>query len=309
MAVKHLLFLVFILPQNLLAQTPAPTENFPPPVVPPRITATETSENMNVDGRLNEAVWRSAPVVSDFFRMEPRQGGTVRYPTRVQVIFDKKNLYFGVFCEDSLGKKGVRVQDYRRDFQYGENDIFFLQLDPQNLRRYCMSFQTTPVGTQRDLQVFDDSYRDNDWDALWRVRTSVVDSGYFAEFAIPFKTLRYEVPTNPDSISWGITFARLARRDYEQSVFPPVPQAFSPYRMTYAAQLVGLKLPPPSANVRVQPYTLYQFDRRRDAQSVETEKDIFKIGGEVKWAVNPRTVLDLTFNTDGTCAALGNSSR
>lgn len=292
-------FLLFFFPANpLSAQFSTSAENFPPPAVSPRIVVTEVTENMKTDGRLDEAVWRTAPVVTDFFRMEPRQGGEVVYPTHVQVIFDKKNLYFGVFCKDSLGKKGVRLQDYRRDFIYGENDCFYLQLDPQNLKRYCVSFQTTPVGTQRDLQAFDDSYKDNDWDALWRVRTSVVDSGYYAEFAIPFKTLRYEVPKNPDSVSWGVTFARLARRDYEQSVFPPVPQAFSPYRMTYAAQLVGLKLPQPSANVRVQPYALYQFDRDRDVQSVEAEKDVFKIGGEVKWAVNPRAVLDLTFNTD-----------
>lgn len=284
--------------QNLLAQNPASTENFSPPALPPRIVATETVERMNTDGRLHEAAWQTTPMVSDFFRMEPRQGGPVRYPTRVQVVFDRKNLYFGVFCQDSLGKKGVRVQDYRRDFQYGENDIFYLQLDPQNLRRYCISFQTTPIGTQRDLQVFDDAFIDSDWDALWRVRTAVSDSGWTAEFAIPFKTLRYDLAQHPDSISWGISLARLARRDYEVTVFPPVPQAFSPYRMTYAAQLVGLKLPQPSANVRVQPYSLYQFDRSRDAQDVEKESGNFKMGGEVKWAANPHAVLDLTLNTD-----------
>jgi Domain of unknown function (DUF5916)/Carbohydrate family 9 binding domain-like len=283
----------FLVP--LLAQQ---SDNFPPPAVAPRLTAVEATEKMSTDGRLDEAVWRTAPVIQDFFRMEPRQGGPVRYSTRVQVAFDRKNLYFGVFCYDSLGKKGVRMQDYRRDFEFGENDIFYLQLDPQNLRRYCMSFQTTPMGTQRDLQVFDDSFRDNDWDALWRVRTSVVDSGYYAEFAIPFKTLRYERPADTDTVHWGVTFARLARREYELSVYPPVPQTFSPYRMSYSAQLYGLKLPPPSANVRIQPYTLYQYDRNRNAQSEITVRDNLKAGGEVKWAVNSHAVLDLTFNTD-----------
>lgn len=41
----------------------------------------------------------------------------------------------------------------------------YLQLDPQNLKRYCTSFQTTPLGTQRNLQIFDDTFKDNDWDA------------------------------------------------------------------------------------------------------------------------------------------------
>jgi Domain of unknown function (DUF5916)/Carbohydrate family 9 binding domain-like len=284
---------------QLVAQTGRDTLNFLPPAIPPSVFAVETTENMAIDGKLNEDVWQRAPVVDDFFRMEPRQGGSVQYATRVQVAFDKKNLYFGVFCKDSMGKKGVRVQDFRRDFIYGENDIFYLQLDPQNLKRYCVSFQTTPLSTQRDLQVFDDSFIDNDWDSPWRVRTVVSDSGYTAEFAIPFNTLRYDVPKDADSVSWGISFARLARRDYEQTVFPAVPQSFSPYRMNYAATLKGLKLPAPSTNLRFNPYFLYQYsDSKVGKNGANVPKNDLKIGGEAKWAINTHAVLDLTVNTD-----------
>jgi hypothetical protein len=271
--------------------------NFQPPSQAPVVYAVEASGTMVVDGILQEPIWQKAPVVRDFFRMEPRQGGAYLHNTEVRVVYDKKNLYFGVFCRDSIGKKGIRVQDLRRDFLYGENDVFYLQLDPQNLQRFCVSFQTTPYGNQRDLQVFDDAFRDNDWDALWRVRTQITDSGYYAEFAIPFVSLRYN-RVEADSVSWGMTFARLARRDYEQTVFPAIPQAFSPYRMNYAAQLKGLKLPPPSVNIRVQPYALYQYDQATDVNNKRTEKSVVKAGGEVKWALNPHAVLDLTFNTD-----------
>jgi hypothetical protein len=273
-------------------------ENFSPPAIAPFVFAIETNEPIVTDGKLSESIWQLAPVIKDFFRMEPRQGGKYLYETFVQIVFDKKNIYFGVFCKDSLGRKGIRVQDLRRDFIFGENDIFFLQLDPQNLKRFCVSFQTTPYGNQRDLQVFDGTLRDNDWDALWKVRTTITDSGYYAEFAIPFKSLRYENPKIADSLSWGITLSRLARRDYEQTAFPAIPQSFDPYRMTYAAQLKGLKLPPPSANVRIQPYTLFQAKKSTNSSSQTINKNVFKAGGEVKWAINPRSVLDVTFNTD-----------
>lgn len=270
--------------------------NFPPPPVSPELFATETTESIKIDGNLTEISWQKTKVISDFFRMEPRQGGNYLYKTYVRVLYDKKHLYFGVFCKDSLGKKGARVQDLRRDFIYGENDNFYIQLDPQNLKRYCVSFQTTPYGNQRDLQAFDDSFRDNDWDALWKVRTHITDSGYYAEFAIPFNALRYAYKT--DSVSWGVTFARLARRDYELTSFPAIPQTYSPYRMTYAAQLKGLKVPPAGINLRVQPYSLYQYNRNRDVAGNSTKTGSFKPGGEVKWAVNPSSVIDLTFNTD-----------
>ncbi len=258
--------------------------------------AKEAVAGIRLDGKLDESDWSNASLVNQFFRIEPRQGGAYLYKTEVRVLYDARHLYFGVFCRDSLGRKGVRVQDLRRDFSWGENDIFGIQLDPQNLKQYCVSFQTTPYGNQRDLQVFNDDNRDNDWNALWAVRTIQTDTGYFAEFAIPFKSLRYET-SETDSVAWGVTFTRLARRDYEQTVFPAIPQSFSPYRMTYAASLKGIRLPPPSANVRIEPYALYQFDEKQSGGQT-TDKGSWKAGGDLKWAINPKAVLDLTVNTD-----------
>ncbi|GAA0196410.1 hypothetical protein GCM10009122_61020 [Fulvivirga kasyanovii] len=272
-------------------------QNFPPPLAPVEVEAVSANANIKIDGKLSEADWQNAPTVNDFFKIEPRQGGEFKHRTNVRLLYDQKHLYLGVFCADSLGKKGIRVQDLRRDFDWQENDNFGIQLDPQNLKQYCVSFQTTPYGNQRDLQNFNDNNTDNDWNALWSVRTHQTDSGYYAEFAIPFKSIRYERPSQTDSVTWGLTFTRLARRDYEHTVFPAIPQSFSPYRMTYAASLKGLKVPEPSANIRVEPYFLYQYDESEAAGKNTSDSDV-KIGGDVKWAINPRSVLDLTFNTD-----------
>ena len=271
--------------------------NFSPPDVTRSIVATKAAGSIKVDGKLLEDEWQTTSLISDFFRMEPRQGGEYVYKTSARFLYDEKNLYVGFFCADSLGKDGVRVQDLRRDFVWGENDIVGLQLDPQNLKQYCVSFQTTPYGNQRDLQNFNDSQTDNDWNSLWSVRTHQTDSGYFAEFAIPFKSLRYDKPDLDKPPAWGITLNRLARRDYEQTVFPAIPQSYSPYRMTYAAKLEGLELPPPSANVRIEPYLLAQNEKVSQS-GIRDSHDNLKLGGEVKWAINPRSVLDITVNTD-----------
>ncbi|HVX50251.1 MAG TPA: DUF5916 domain-containing protein, partial [Chitinophagaceae bacterium] len=286
--------LAIILAGSIYAQD---TINFPPPVIPATIRAIEAKENITVDGKLNEPSWQAAPVTGNFFRIQPRQGGNYAFKTFVRVLFDKKNLYFGVFCRDTIGKKGVRVLDFTRDFTYTQNDEFMVQLDPQNLKRFCVSFGATPLGTQGDMQVFDDQLVDPDWDALWRVKTTVTDSGWYAEFAIPFKSLRYERQTN-DSTAWNVTFSRIARRDYEQTVFPAIPQSYSPFRMAYGAQLTGLTLPPPSINFRVQPYSLYQYNKNTGRDGNTNTSNSLKAGGEAKWAINPHAVLDATINTD-----------
>lgn len=285
---------LFLLRLTVSAQD---TLNFPPPATPPVIYAAEAKENMTVDGTLNETIWQTAPVLSNFFRMEPRQGGAYLYQTYVRAVYDKKNIYFGIFSKDSTGKKGLRVQDYKRDFDFYTNDNFVISLDPQNLKRYCVSFHATPLANQRDAQVFDDTYRDAEWDVVWKVRSNITDSGYYLEYAIPFTSLRYNKLNPGDSASWGITYARLVVRGFEQTVFPAIPQTFSPYRMTYAAQLKGLQLPPPSLNLRINPYGLVQYNKTK-TNNVVSKKTEVKFGGEVKWAINPHAVIDATFNTD-----------
>lgn len=273
------------------------SENFPPPDTQVEIKAYKVANAITIDGRLDETDWKKATVTADFFRREPRQGGPIKYETEVRFLYDEKYLYIGAFCKDSVGVRGIRVQDLRRDFGWGNNDIFGVALDPQNLKQYAQAFQTTPYGNQRDFQNFNGNNWDTGWNTLWKVRTQRRDDGYTVEIAIPFKTLRYDLPEEGKPIEWGVTLVRYARRDIEVSTFPAIPQSFTPYRMTYAARLTGIEAPPPAANVRVEPYTLYQYDAIEEGSDDISESDV-KIGGDLKWAINPRTVLDLTFNTD-----------
>ena len=289
-------FLTLIITGSTFAQEGK--NNFPPPETAIALSASRAEGKIAIDGILSEPDWDRAEVVSDFFRVEPAQGGSIKNPTSVRVLYDDRNLYFGVFCMDSLGKKGIRIQDLRRDFDNGENDVFGIQIDAQNTRQYAISFQTTPYGNQLDQQSFNDSNTDSDWNALWSVRTQRTDMGYYAEFAIPFKSIRYDKPTDGKPTEWGITFYRMARKDFEKTVFPAIPQSFSENRMTYAAKLTNLDVPPPSANIRVEPYTLYQFEELKSGEQVTQKSNEPKIGGDVKWAISPNTVLDLTINTD-----------
>lgn len=274
------------------------TDNFPPPEKPPVVRAVRTQEPIKIDGKLNEPSWNNADQITDFFRVEPVQGGAVKNKTTVRILYDDKYIYFGVFAADSLGKKGIRIQDLRRDFNPRENDVFGIQIDAQNTKQYAISFQTTPHSNQLDQQSFNDNNTDDNWNALWSVRTQRTDKGYYAEFAIPFKSIRYDKPAPDKPVEWGITFYRLARKDFEKTVYPAIPQSFSENRMTYAATLTGLEVPPPSANIRIDPYALYQYDENKVGDAITNTLNNPKIGGDVKWAINPNAVLDFTINTD-----------
>lgn len=279
---------------NANAQSQDEVTIFPPIQPPKQIRAYKVSERISIDGKLTESQWKNADSVSNFFQVQPLQGEKANPDTQVKVLYDDRFLYIAAFNYDSLGKKAIRVPDLSRDFQFGTNDIFGVSIDPFLDKRNAIVFQTNPYAAQRDLLAFDDQLFDRDWDALWRVRTHRTNKGWSTEMAIPWKTLRYP----KDSTTWGVNFLRIARRLNQSSSWNPYPRATNSYRMAYAGEITNLKPPPPSANIRVNPFFLYDAaSQKRNGEEINSRNEP-KLGGEIKWAVNPNSVLDLTFNTD-----------
>ena len=258
------------------------------------LQAKKISKRLTVDGKLTEEEWKTADSIDNFFEVQPIQGARANPTTKVKVLFDDRYLYIGSFNYDSLGRIGIRVPDLRRDFDFFTNDLFGVNIDPFLDKRNAVAFQTNPHGAQRDLLCFDDQFFDREWDALWKVRTSRTDSGWVAEMAIPWKTLRYP----KINTEWGINFMRRARRSNQSSTWNPYPRATNNYRMSYAGKITGLEPPPQSANIRINPFFLLDGNSKRVNDVSESSSIEPKLGGEIKWAINPHTVLDLTFNTD-----------
>lgn len=280
---------------------------FPPPATKRAMQARRTTSKPIIDGLLNESAWQQTPTTRGFTIVEPRQGDSTQFDTDVKILFDDDYLYIGAFCRDTVGWAGVRVPDLRRDFDYFTNDFFGVHFDTFLDERNAQAFQVNPYGAQRDLLGFDDTFFDRDWDGVWRARTNVTDSGWTAEIAIPWSTLRYprvEQPANnlqPRATTanlWGINFMRVIRRHNIFTGWSLWPRAYSANRMPYAGRVEGIEPPPPSVNLRVQPYIVTRYvdshvQGERDQKGWE-----FHPGGEVKWAVTPNTILDVTVNTD-----------
>jgi len=283
--------LFFVVP--LLCQD---AEIFPPSKVKRAIETKKIEKSIRIDGMLNEEEWKNTPANSSFLQIEPNQGELANQQTFLRVLYNKQYLYFGIFASDSLGKKAIRATDFKRDFNFNSHDLVALAFDGFNDNRNAMALTMNAYGVQRDLLSFDDLYYDSDWDGLWRVRTNRTDSGWYAEVAVPWQTLRY--PKLTDSIQqWGFNMIRVRRATNETSAFSPFPRSFSALRMAYAGLLTNLKPPPPKSNIRVQPYVLGALDRY-SPEIKDKKQQSLKLGGELKWAINPNSVLDVTLNTD-----------
>jgi hypothetical protein len=246
-------------------------------------------------------------VLTGFRQTQPDEGQPASERTEVRVVYDDEAIYIGAVCFDRT-PDGIIVSESRRDSPLRETDSFQVILDTYHDRRNGFVFGTNPSSLEYDGQVDNEGAGSRqgrrrqtggtgagfnlNWDADWQVRTQTGDFGWSAEFAIPFRTLRY---AGGGVQTWGINFQRNIRRRNEIAFWAPLERQFNLYRLRSAGTLQGLETPS-QRNLKIAPYvlgeTLYDFTT---AESPSQDVDV---GGDLKYSVTPSLTLDLTVNTD-----------
>lgn len=247
---------------------------------------------VTLDGRLDDPAWDGIAVLDAFRQVDPSPGAPARAATRVRVASGPDGVYVAARLTHPPGTERRRGEGLRRDFSYVNSDVFGIVLDGFGDGRFAMAFLTNPDGVQRDMLVFDGRDVDAAWNGVWEVRTAADMDGWTVEARIPWATLRYG-----GGGSWRANFIREARGIQETSAWSPWQRGLQPWDMTSAGRLDGLDPPPPGVNAQVVPYAV---------SNTESEGGGFgnyatttgEVGVDVKWAVSPATVVDLTYNMD-----------
>ncbi len=257
------------------------------------MTAVYFKGEITLDGVLDEEAWELARPVSDFIQKLPDTGAPASEKTEVRIIYNDETLYIGAHCWDSAGRKGIVVNDITKDFEVRNSDGFKVALDTYNDDRNGFLFVTNPAGGRFDLQsTKDGDLMNKNWNGIWYSQTTIDDTGWHLEFAIPFKTLRF---TKAEIQEWGINFERRVRRKSEDSYWSPIPPPYFTSRVSAAGTLKGLKGIQQRKNLYLKPFISAPLLRReRDDWDFQPET-----GVEVfKWAVTSQLVFDATLNTD-----------
>jgi hypothetical protein len=280
----------------------------PTNTAPAAVEATRVDTPPNLDGRvLDDPAWANAAPATDFWQTTPDEGQPATERTEVRIIYTAETIYFGAVCHDRQPGNMV-ISDSRRDSPLDETDCFQIILDTYRDRQNGFVFGTNPAGIEYDGQVTNEGQGDItpltnqqvgsgggfnlNWDASWEVRTAVSDSGWSAEFAIPFRTLRY---ASGSPQTWGVNFQRNLRRRNETSYWTRMPRQFTLFRLSQAGVLQGLQIPG-QRNFKLVPYTLGKAARKFSAPG--NSKWDGEFGGDLKYSLTPSLTLDATYNTD-----------
>ena len=282
------------------------------------VRAVRVEQDPRMDGNvLGDPVWAAAQPVGGFRQTFPDEGLPATERTEVRVLFTSETIYFGVVCYDS-DPTGIIMSDSRRDSSMTDADSFQMVLDTFQDQQNGFVFGTTPAGQEYDGQVINEggsrgsSRRSSgrggfsrgsaggfnlNWDGAWQVQTAISDVGWSAEFAIPFRTVRYPAR---EFQSWGVNFQRNIRRRSEVSYWAPLPRQYNLYRVSMAGQLAGLATPAGlTNNLQMTPYAIGETGVRHAAEGgASTMRGDYAYGADLKYSINSGLTLDGTFNTD-----------
>jgi hypothetical protein len=263
-----------------------------------------------IDGRLTDAVWHDAEALSGFLQRELREGEPITERTEVRLLTDGEALYVGAWLYDRE-PAGIVLGEKIRDVTLTNSDYVGIILDTYLDRQNGFVFATTPAGVEYDGQVIKEGEGGGvtqsgqtraqsgsmggfnlNWDGSWRVATSIDSLGWYAEFRIPFSTLRYGGGTPQ---SWGLNVVRAIRRKNEEAFWSFIPRQFSLMRLSRAGTLQDIRVPARRV-ATLTPYVLGGVERNYLTQAEAEHPSEF--GADLKYGLTPSLTLDLTYNTD-----------
>ena len=311
MYIQRLLVITSIQLFAVLAATAQPSVTAAvPPAAANVATASHAVQAPTIDGDvLGDPAWAQATPITTFWQEQPDEGQPASERTEVRVVFTADTLYIGAVLYDS-DPSGIVVSDARRDAPMDDTDSFQMILDTYRDRQNGFVFGTNPAGVEYDGQVTNEGQGGGglgfgqmqsggsgsgfniNWDAAWTVRAKIGEHGWSAEFAIPFRTLRYPAGA---SQTWGVNFQRNIRRRNERAYWAPIPRQFNLYRLSLAGSIGGVQTPA-LRNLRITPYALGNQLASGEVP-VDAETD-FDFGGDLKYGLTPSLTLDATINTD-----------
>ena len=262
--------------------------------------------DLRVDGRLDEPAWQAAEPLRGFRQREPLEGEPATEETEVRLLFDAGTLYVGVLARDRepgaviariLQRDRLMELDLLGQLRFAGDDAVAIVLDPFHDHRSGVIFATNPLGAEFDALVTDEGGGVNiSWRGIWSVAAQRTAEGWSAEFAVPFRTLRFAGSGEP----WGLNVYRVVRRKNEEDLWTAWSRSGGGFlRISQAGHVRDVAVEGRRGlNLEVKPFVLGGGDREVPDSGGVTRDGLLDAGLDAKYEVRSGLVLDATLNTD-----------
>lgn len=246
---------------------------------------------LDLDGRLDEDLWRRAVAVELDYEVHP--GENIPAPVRTVAYFayNESHLLAAVRAYDPEPER-IRAHFRDHDDLWGD-DWCALILDTFNDNRRQFDFFVNPLGVQAEAVESSQGGGDS-WDTIWDAGGRIDEQGYTVEFSIPFSSLRF--PRSAGEQVWGLDVVRSYPRcvDHRLALFPR--DRDNNCYMCQSDSLVGFAGATPGHNLEITPTMSAVVTETRTAP--KTTDESYEPGLTARWGVTPNLSASLTVNPD-----------
>lgn len=248
------------------------------------------SDKIEIDGKINESVWQTAPIAGDFITFEPDNGKPIpeNKKTEVRVLYDNDAIYIAAVMNDENPEKILREITQRDDF--GTSDVFGVFINGFNDGQQDFQFFVNAADGQADCITTDTNGEDYSWDAVWRSKAVITDKGWNVEMRIPYAALRFSAEKKQ---TWGLNFFREVRRDRFKYTWNFIDSKLGTFTQQTGI-LEGIENIKPPTRLFLLPYSSFYVDANSRQKTVGTLKG----GLDVKYGINDAFTLDMILIPD-----------
>ncbi|MGZ9734276.1 DUF5916 domain-containing protein [Flavobacterium sp. GNP002] len=246
------------------------------------LQAKSITENITIDGKVNEKVWETASVASDFIMFEPDNGKPISNDkkTEVKVLYDNNAIYISALLYDNEPLK-IQKEITNRDV-FGVSDHFSVYINGFNDGQQDFRFFVSAAGVQMDCLAIEDS-EDFTWDAIWDSEVTLTEFGWVVEIKIPYAALRF---SKSDKQTWGLNFMREIKRDVQKYTWNKIDTKIGAV-IPQAGILQGIESIQTPTRLFLIPYSSAYY-QQSDIGSDTT----LKAGLDIKYGINDSFTLD-----------------
>ena len=261
------------------------------------IDIVKISENIKIDGKLDESSWRNARKINLNFEFNPRYNEKPHVETEAFLLYDESSLYIGFICYEH-DIKNIRANLTERDNMF-EDDFFGILLDTFNDHKKAYEIFVNPCGIQGD-GIWTPTNEDMSYDIIFYSEAKIYENKWEGELRIPFKSLSFP---EKEVQEWRIFLTRnRPRSSREQISWTPLDRD-NPALLEQAGYLRGLKNIQGGRFLHILPYTIASNNgERMNNEAPEsrfaTEKVKSDFGMGIKYGLSSNLNLDFVYNPD-----------
>jgi hypothetical protein len=283
----YLLIILSLLYCNTFAQPPVKI-----------LQATKTTVAPKIDGVLDDEIWKTTPIATDFVELNPVAGRHEKPEerTEVRILYDNDAIYVAARMYETGPDKIARELATRDNV--GNADFIGIVLDTYLDGINASGFYVTAAGSQYDAKYApspNGNNEDGSWNAVWDSKVKIDDKGWTAEFRIPYSALRF---SKKDVQTWGLNLTRRRQKFQQQLFWNPLDPKKNGF-INQEGQLTGIEKLTPPVRLAFYPYfSTYVNHYPYNTRGVSNTTSSVNGGMDIKYGINQSFTVDMTLIPD-----------